>query len=235
MTDSSRYGTHAVTCAGVSNSTGSMPHAFDDAIRRLSSSIRSGVRATSMPPHSVKTPSSWYWRTLSSVNAVISLEWSVRKMKFDACPVEPPGFGSAPLSSRTMSRQPRRAKCQAMLLPTIPAPMMTTFARSGSAPMPLRPPTTTENAASPGGGTSRPPAGYRPVRIVRDAGSGRIVREHRVRGTGARRIGCHLRDPGAHKDVSSATWRRNDRRRPKQRDNSSRSVASRSRSVACRP
>ncbi len=49
-----------------------------------------------MPPHSVKTPSSLYWRTLSTVKAVISLEWSVRKMKFDAWPVEPPGLGSVP-------------------------------------------------------------------------------------------------------------------------------------------
>ena len=37
-------------------------------MRRVSSWTRSGVRATSMPPLSVKTPSSWYWRTLSSVN-----------------------------------------------------------------------------------------------------------------------------------------------------------------------
>ena len=58
-----------------------MPHESDEAIRRFSSSIRSGVRATSMPPVSSYTPSSRYWRALSSVNAVISLEWSVRKMK----------------------------------------------------------------------------------------------------------------------------------------------------------
>ncbi len=63
-----------------------------------------------MPPLWVKTPSSLYWRTLSSVNVVISFEWSVRKMKFEAWPVEPPGFGSGPLSSRTMSRQPSRAR-----------------------------------------------------------------------------------------------------------------------------
>ena len=88
----------------------SMPHEWDEAIRRLSSSIRSGVRATSMPPVSSYTPSSRYWRALSSVNAVISLEWSVRKMKLLACPVDPPGFGSMPFSSRTMSRQPRRAR-----------------------------------------------------------------------------------------------------------------------------
>src|SRR5881628_3858332 len=34
-----------------------------------------------------------------------------------------------------MSRQPRRARCQAMLLPTIPAPMTTALARSGSVAM----------------------------------------------------------------------------------------------------
>src|SRR3954451_19883450 len=53
-------------------------------------------------------------------------------MKFDAWPVEPPGFGSIPFSSSTMSRQPRRARCQAMLLPTMPAPMMTTRACAGT-------------------------------------------------------------------------------------------------------
>ena len=83
-----------------------MPHALADDIRRWSSSIRSSVRATSMPPLSVNTPSSLYWRMLSSVSAVISLEWSTGKMKFEAWPVEPPGFGSGPLSSSTMSRQP---------------------------------------------------------------------------------------------------------------------------------
>ncbi len=83
ITLSSRYGTSALTPAG-SSSSDSMPHDRDDAIRRVSSCIRSVVRATSMPPLCVKTPSSWYWTTLSSVSAVISLEWSVGKMKFDA-------------------------------------------------------------------------------------------------------------------------------------------------------
>ena len=40
--------------------------------------MRSGVRATSKPPDSVNTPSSLYWLTLSTVSAVISLEWSTR-------------------------------------------------------------------------------------------------------------------------------------------------------------
>ena len=76
MTCSSMNGTSSFTSAGVTRLTGSTPHAFAEAIRRRSSSIRSSVRATSMPPHSVKTSSSLYWRTLSSVSAVISREWS---------------------------------------------------------------------------------------------------------------------------------------------------------------
>ncbi len=51
-----------------------MPHEWLDASRRLSSSIRSGVRATSMPPLWVNTPSSRYCRTLSNVKSVISFE-----------------------------------------------------------------------------------------------------------------------------------------------------------------
>ena len=77
------YGTIALICSGVTSSD-SMPHERDDAIRRLSSSIRSGVRATSIPPLWVKTPISLYCSTLSAVSAVISREWSVRKMKFEA-------------------------------------------------------------------------------------------------------------------------------------------------------
>ena len=63
---------------------------------------------------------------LSSVSIVISFEWSTGKMKFDACPVLPPGFGSGPLSTIVMSLTPRRVRWYARLLPTIPAPMMTT-------------------------------------------------------------------------------------------------------------
>ena len=87
-----------------------MPHEVDAATRRLSSSMRSGVRATSMPPVSSYTPRSRYCLALSTVKAVISFEWSVRKMKFDACPVEPPGLGSGPFSSSTMFRQPFSAR-----------------------------------------------------------------------------------------------------------------------------
>src|SRR5918995_5369981 len=52
-------------------------------------------------------------------------------MKFDACPVEPPGFGNGPLSIRTMSFQPRCARWPRRLLPTIPAPMTTHLASLG--------------------------------------------------------------------------------------------------------
>ena len=48
-------------------------------------------------------------------------------MKFEACPVEPPGFGSGPLSIIVMSVTPRRVRWYARLLPTIPAPMTTTL------------------------------------------------------------------------------------------------------------
>ena len=128
-------GTSSLISAGVTSEAPSTPHDFADAIRRRSSSIRSSVRATSMPPHSVKTPSSRYWRMLSSVSGVISLEWSTGKMKFEAWPVEPPGFGSGPLSIRTRSRQPSRARWWARLLPTMPPPMTTAFARDGRSPL----------------------------------------------------------------------------------------------------
>ena len=77
-------GTSSFTSAGVTSETGSIPHAFAEATRRVSSCMRSSVRATSMPPDSVKTPISLYWRTLSSVSCVISFEWSTGKMKFEA-------------------------------------------------------------------------------------------------------------------------------------------------------
>src|ERR1700730_6074372 len=38
-------------------------------------------------------------------------------MKFDAWPVDPPGLGSGPLSSSTMSRQPRRPSLFRQLVP----------------------------------------------------------------------------------------------------------------------
>ncbi len=109
ITLGSRNGTRSATCSGVTSSD-SMPHALADDIRRRSSSMRSSVRATSKPPDWVKTPSSRYCRTLSSVRSVISREWSTGKMKLLAWPVDPPGLGSGPLSIWTMSRQPSRAR-----------------------------------------------------------------------------------------------------------------------------
>ena len=129
------YGTSSVISAGVTSRAESTPQDFADAIRLRSSSIRSSVRATSIPPHSVLTPSSTYWRCDSSVSCVISFEWSTGKMKFDACPVEPPGFGSGPLSSRTRSVQPSRDRWYARLLPTMPQPITTARAEDGASLM----------------------------------------------------------------------------------------------------
>src|SRR5918999_350436 len=52
-------------------------------------------------------------------------------MKLEAWPVEPPGFGSGPVSIWTISVQPRRARWHARPFPTIPAPMTTTRALLG--------------------------------------------------------------------------------------------------------
>ena len=130
----SRNGTFSTTNSGETISA-SMPHAFALDILRRSSSIRSSVRATSKPPDSVKTPISLYWRTESSVRSVISREWSTGKMKFEAWPVEPPGLGSGPMSSWTMSVQPSSARWWTRLLPTMPAPMTTTLAVVGTVAM----------------------------------------------------------------------------------------------------
>src|SRR5262245_39078455 len=130
-------GTSCFTSAGATSETGSMPHDLAEAILRRSSSIRSSVRATSMPPLSVKTPISRYWRVLSAVSAVISREWSTGKMKFEAWPVEPPGFGSGPLSPSTMPCRPCRARWYARLLPTMPAPITTARAEPGNVPATL--------------------------------------------------------------------------------------------------
>src|SRR5688572_13044199 len=87
-------------------------------------------------------------------------------MKFDACPVDPPGFGSGPLSSRTMSDQPCSARWNARLLPTIPAPITTAPALPGRPlirpPVPLRYPSRAEVIYQSGGfdaGTTTGPAG----------------------------------------------------------------------------
>ncbi len=46
-------GTISLICAGVSSETGSIPQVRAETTRRSSSCIRSGVRATSIPPHSM--------------------------------------------------------------------------------------------------------------------------------------------------------------------------------------
>ena len=97
------------TSAGEITSAG-MPQDLAWEQRRRSSVIRSAVRATSIPPLRVNTPRSWYWAVLSAVSSNIILAYSIGKMKLEAWPVEPPGFGIGPLSTRTRSRQPRRAR-----------------------------------------------------------------------------------------------------------------------------
>ena len=101
-------------------------------MRRCSSSKRSWLRATSMPPESIERFMSRYWLALCSPSNAISLLWSTGKMKFDACPVEPPGLGRGPFSMRTRSCQPSRARCPTRQLPTIPAPITTTLALVGN-------------------------------------------------------------------------------------------------------
>jgi hypothetical protein len=130
----SMYGTSAPTWAGVRSSE-SMPQLWASCRRRRSSCIRSGVRAISMPPVRVNVPWSSNSWMLSIDQIDVWREWSTANVNDEACPVEPPGLGSGPLSTRTMSRQPRRARCQARPLPTMPAPMMTTRACDGNALM----------------------------------------------------------------------------------------------------
>ena len=72
-----------VTSPGVITSAG-MPHALAWLQRRFSSVIRSGVRATSIPPLGVNTPSSEYCAVLSRVSSNIILEYSIGKMKLEA-------------------------------------------------------------------------------------------------------------------------------------------------------
>ena len=136
ITEPLTYGMRATTSSGVSSSA-SMPHERAEVMRRRSSSMRSSVRATSTPPQVVFTPSSSYWRWLSSVSMAISRPWSVGKMKLDAWPVEPPGLGSGPLSIRTKSSQPSSARWATKQLPTMPAPMTATVARAGGASEPV--------------------------------------------------------------------------------------------------
>ena len=135
-------------------------------------------------PDSVKTPSSLYWRIESRVRSVSSREWSTGKMKFDACPVEPPGLGSAPLSIWTMSRQPRRARWCTRLLPTMPAPITTTRAVAGtSCPWCL---SSSSRPARAGGGSRTPTAPRGPRRPAAGARTRRASCARR-RGRGRRR------------------------------------------------
>jgi hypothetical protein len=87
-----------------------IPHALAAVQRRRSSCMRASVRATSIPPLCVCTPSAWYCSVLSLVSSIIIFEYSIGKMKFDACPVDPPGLGIGPLSTSTSSVQPSRAR-----------------------------------------------------------------------------------------------------------------------------
>ena len=119
------------TPSGVRISAG-MPHDLACVVRRRNSIIRSSVRAASMPPLSVNTPRALYCSVESRVSSNIIFEYSIGKMKFDAWPVDPPGLGIGPLSIRTTSRQPSRARWCTRLLPTIPAPMTTALARTGT-------------------------------------------------------------------------------------------------------
>src|SRR5665213_4434191 len=148
ITDSSMNGTSSLTSAGVTSLTSSTPHDFADTMRRRSSSMRSSVRATSMPPLSISVPASLYWRIESSVSCVISFEWSTGKMKFDAWPVEPPGFGNGPLSSWTRSRQLSSARWPMRLLPTMPPPMTTHFAVAGKSLTPCLAPSHSQEHAT---------------------------------------------------------------------------------------
>ncbi len=65
-------GTSSLISAGLT-SRACMSQFLAELMRRRSSSIRSGVRATSMPPQVTLTPIASYWRWLSMVSIAISL------------------------------------------------------------------------------------------------------------------------------------------------------------------
>ena len=71
MTSPFTNGAFSTTSAGDSSSA-SMPQTRAEVIRRRSSSMRASVRATSMPPQVVLTPSAAYCRWLSRVSIAIS-------------------------------------------------------------------------------------------------------------------------------------------------------------------
>src|SRR5690349_24102520 len=150
-----------------------MPQALAPVHRRRSSCMRSSVRATSIPPLWVNTPSAWYCSVLSRVSSIIIFEYSIGKMKLEACPVDPPGLGIGPLSTRTTSRQPRRARWWTRLLPTMPAPMMTALAWAGVSRMPLN--TAYQSSASPCRTPAPPPDCWRRGRCHRCGESLRLL------------------------------------------------------------
>src|SRR5215469_9399225 len=170
ITDSSRYGTSLPISAGVGTAA-RIPHALAALHRRRSSAMRSAVRATSIPPLWVNTPRAWYCSVLSRVSSIIIFEYSIGKTKLEACPVEPPGFGIGPLSTRTRSRHPSRARWQARLLPTMPAPMITALARAGVSVMRYLPPIgcfqSSRNGHGPAAGTAGGGAGTQRARRCR--------------------------------------------------------------------
>src|ERR687895_501335 len=65
---SSMNGTSSLISAGVTSDTGSTAHDFAEAMRRRNSSMRSSVRATSSPPLSTKTPSSFGTSSTTNLN-----------------------------------------------------------------------------------------------------------------------------------------------------------------------
>ena len=104
------YGTSSPTSAGVTSDSASMPQAFADDMRRAQL-----LHALLGPCDldAARLGEDVHLLVLADaldVSAVISFEWSTGKMKFDACPVEPPGLGSGPLSTRTTSVQPCSAR-----------------------------------------------------------------------------------------------------------------------------
>ena len=109
MTSVLIQGNNFFTSSGVTNEA-SIPQALAEAMRRFSSSIRSGFRASSIPPLSLNTPNSLYCAMLSSVSWVMTFEWSSGNMKFEAWPVLPPGLGRGPLSIIIISFHPSLAR-----------------------------------------------------------------------------------------------------------------------------
>ena len=128
-------GTISLTSVGVSSREPSIPHEVEDAIRRLSSSIRSGrardLDAAGLVVHAeLAVLVGAVDREGGHLLRVVDEEDEVRGMTG-----RPTGARERPLSSSTMFRQPCSARWYAMLLPTMPAPMTTTSARAGSALM----------------------------------------------------------------------------------------------------